>query len=285
MKNIIGFLLGVDVVSKYVYVQNINNSKRPRDLINSLSKILSRYRARHNGQNVLSLSVDLERSFISREFVNYVCRNQKISLFYFELNAKKAMLAETFIKNIKRLYFQNKAQFDLDTNGSKSYPSMSKLLQTLANKLNERQISVDGKLIEVKPKTINKGNVNRYMDEVKKLCPALKYGSFVIDSSKYNFDNLKVGDIVKIKRSFLSYDSLSRTKRTEATLSSKLYQIDKLFVYLSKDLYINGGCLVSQFNPIKSTARKEGYPEKYFFPIEAIKVLTKPTINKLTSKN
>ena len=268
----------VDVLTKRIFAENLLNSKSAEDLIKCLSKLLRRYRV-EMGRNPDSISMDLERSLISQRFIRYIYKRNKIETTYFENSRRKCFAAEGAILRLRKLYFQNKMWA---TERNKTYKPMWRELKNLADTLNDRKISIGGRLTRFKPRGINDRNVKKYLKIVKTYDKAFEFSNYVLDSRGYDFGKLAVGNFVYVKLSDISVDVVGRTKKSEKSISSRIFKIEKLFLYVSKDLYVNPGAIVSQAYPKRKKNRRDSSSNSFFFRTKNLIRVPDKVIKKLS---
>ena len=151
------------------------------------------------------------------------------------------------------------------------------VIQELANALNNRFIEINGTLTSFKPNKINEKNLNSFIAILQEKNPAYYFSDYVVDASDHEFP-FKVGDLVYIKLKSLSDGKLTKIKRSERSITKRIYKISDLFLYISKALLINEGALISQVYPRRLRNIKNNLS---FFKVTDLIAVPKKIIQKL----
>ena len=266
-KNIVGFLIAVDVLSRNVWTEIITNDKSAESLIRAFKKFLKVY-TNDMKKNPVCISTDLEGGFTSRKFQEFCYKKNNIQIVYFTDSKTKSMMAEQKILALKRLY----NQLYVAKNGK--IKPMFKIIKKLCDVLNNRFISINNKETPYKSKNIKYNNFKSWLNYLNYTDYVRQFDVYIYRSDFYNFDGLKIGDYVRVK---LNMSKLSQkpVRRSNQTLTSKIYRIDKLFLYLTKEKTLSPGCLCSTYTKAKKT--KSNIPiNKTFFNIRSLVVVKPP---------
>ena len=236
-----GFLVGVDVLSKYIYVHILNKNRKAPSMIAAFEDVLRQFRSHNFGQNVASISFDKERSVMSNQ-VQHFFKENNISFHAFQFSDSKAKLAENAIGLIRTEI----ARLKIMARVNNKKLGWWQLIGAAVTGLNKRPIRINGKFIlknyhdATTPfyavKDIRPSNVDDYIAKAKKADVSYYFSQFEVDPrlTKFQFN---INDIVRPKIISISSEVIG-TKRSEITVADDSFIIEKRSPYISRALTI-----------------------------------------------
>ena len=242
-KNIIGFVLMVDILSHRCWVELLKKNKSAKAFVTTFKKLIKRYTT-DTKQSINTISTDMEMSVNSKEFKKFIFEKNKIDLVLFENTKKKSYFSELFIQIFKRLYIQNKTAWS----GKGRYPPMFKKLGDLEKTINNRPIYIDGKVSEFKPSTLKKNNLDRYLEKINQADHSKYVSNFYYRSDFYKF-KFEIGDLCFVKLNTIVPANILKYRGTNRSISKKIFKVEKLFLYVSKQMVLNPAACCSQIYP------------------------------------
>ena len=259
-KNIVGFVVMVDILSHRCFTELIYNNKSSDSLIKTFKKLINQYE-KVIKRPINAISFDRDLSFTSIKFKTFITKKKGIELILFENSRNKSFMSELYIGQLKRLYTQNKIAAEI---GGKKYPPMYKVLRVLEVSLNNRYLYINGKKTNYKPSTVTYKNLNEYLEVLKKLYPKRNISNFVYRSDFYKF-KFNVGDLVYSKLNSITPLNTLKNRGTSRSISKKIFIIKKLFLYVSKNHYLTPAALCAQMYPVRKGNSINKNPNLFFF--------------------
>lgn len=218
-----GFLAGRDVLSRYVYLELLEDRKTTKTLIRVFKRLLQKHRETH-GHEIISFSFDKEAAVNSHDMRSFLKENN-ISLRLFENSSSKAKVAENLIRQVR-----TKVERLMRDDPKRRW---WRLLPTIQHDLNSQEIILDGKKTGFAPREINKGNLGEFLKKVQKVQPSFLMAQFRIPPHmiKYKF---KIGDYVRVK-SLLASSQVIGIKRSQVNLGTQIFRVVDRQPYTTKD--------------------------------------------------
>jgi len=222
-----GFLVAKDICSRFTYVHILKGNRQAAEMEKAFEDIFEKFRQQNNGQRVLSVGFDKERSIMSNQMQDFFKSNH-VSFHPFELTASKSKLAEGTIRLIRekiaRLQvFSKKIQW-------------WNLIDSAVEILNSEKIMVDNVRLSFAPKDINSSNLEDFLAERESADPSYHFSQFEICKKFVDFA-FKVGDFVRAKLITTSSQVLG-TKRSAVTLDKTVFKIVAQIAYVTRRLTV-----------------------------------------------
>jgi len=222
-----GFLVAKDICTRFTYVYILKGNRQADEMVNGFENIFEKFRMQNNGQRVLSVGFDKERSVMSNKVQDFF-RSNHVSFHPFEFTASKSKLAEGTIRLIRekiaRLQvFSKKIQW-------------WNLIDSAVRILNSEKIWVDNIQLSFAPRDINTSNLEEFLTERETADPSYHFSQFEICKKFVDFA-YKVGDFVRVKLITTSSQVLG-TKRSAVTLDETLFRIVEQLAYPTRRLTI-----------------------------------------------
>jgi hypothetical protein len=218
-----GFLVAKDVLSRMVYVSILRGSRTAENMIWAFRDIIKQFELQNNGQHVVSISFDMERSVMGNK-VQAFFKENNISFFAFSMTASKSKMAEGAIRlirtSIARLRASGKEQ------------RWWHLIHRAVDSLNGQAITIGSRRLEVAPRDVTPHNVDDLVEKLQKADPSYFFSQFDIAPTLVTF-KFSVGDLVRPKL-IITSSAVIGIKRSEITLEHQVYEIVKQLAYVTK---------------------------------------------------
>lgn len=222
-----GFLVLVDVLSRYVYLQVLIKNRQADAIIKALEKIFQRHKQKH-AHPIRAISFDQENSVMSKQVQAYL-KKHYIQFKPFKFTSSKAKFAENMIKIVR----QKMDILEKETEYRRPWWTMLDEIETM---LNHQPIMINNQMTSFTPAQINEENVLQFLDQLQNKSPAHYFGQFNIDPGLVKF-KFSIGDIVKVKTIIVSSQVLGEKKSTHQ-LTKEDFVIVYRQPYIRRDLTI-----------------------------------------------
>ena len=259
-KNIVGFFVYVELLSKRVYTTLLYNSKNADNCIKSFKSFIRKYKNDYDGRVPVSVTSDREPTLFAEKVRNYFLR-QKIQIIYLSNNKNKSFMAENRILALKRLYGQMR---EYDVQNQRRIKPMDRMLQSLTDTLNNRYISINNITGKFKPKTISHRNFKKYIEWLNNVDYIRQFDTYQFRDDVYRF-KFEINQPVKFKVSKLSFN-VETFKRSLQSLSNSTFRVKKRFLFLARSHALSPGYLLEAITTLKK--RKKADVEKLTFAKE-----------------
>jgi hypothetical protein len=227
-----GFLVAVDVVSRYVYLVAMKKSKRKEAMVEIFKTLLSVHRAAGHKHTITSISFDRETSVMSNMVQSFLA-DQGISFTSFKMSRSKAKHAEGCIKRVRETMARLQRHY-----GPKR--KWWTLLGEVAIILNNREIIIQGKRIDgYTPATVTLDNLEDFLNKVYKSDPSAYAAQFNVDPQGVDFA-YSVGTYVRAKL-IVTSSAVIGNKRSETNLTDQVFRIVEQKPFVTKRLSIGKG--------------------------------------------
>ena len=227
-----GFLIAVDVVSRYVYLVPLKKSKKKEAMVEVFRTLLAVHRAAGHKHRIISISFDKETSVMSKLVQSYLA-NKHISFTAFKMSRSKAKHAEGSIKRVREVMARLQRHY-----GPKR--KWWTLLGEVAAVLNNREIVINGKRIEgYSPATVTVDNLSDFLEKVYKSDPSVYAAQFNIDPEGVVFA-YPVGSYVRAKL-IVTSSAVIGNKRSETNLTDQVFRIVEQKPFVTKRLSVGKG--------------------------------------------
>lgn len=227
-----GFLVAVDVVSRYVYLVAMKKSKRKEAMVEIFKTLLSVHRAAGHKHTITSISFDRETSVMSNMVQSFLA-DQGISFTSFKMSRSKAKHAEGCIKRVRETMARLQRHY-----GPKR--KWWTLLGEVAIVLNNREIIIQGKRIDgYTPATVTLDNLEDFLNKVYKSDPSAYAAQFNVDPQGVDFA-YSVGTYVRAKL-IVTSSAVIGNKRSETNLTDQVFRIVEQKPFVTKRLSIGKG--------------------------------------------
>jgi hypothetical protein len=240
-----GFLIAVDVLSRFVYLELLGGSRDAKTLIRVFKRILKKHPKKHP---IVSISFDKENAMRSAEMDRFLAEHH-LAKELFGFSSSKAKMAENAIKRV-RTQVERLAI-------AKPERRWWSMLPVIAKTLNSREIKIEGKRMGFAPRDVDSHNLEEFMKRLHKKVPAYYASQFRIPTQfvKYKF---KVGDIVRPK-SLLASSQVIGVKRSQVNLEPQHFRIDSLHVFVTKDLHARPAyrCINVEYGDVEIFAEQD----------------------------
>jgi len=219
-----GFLVAKDVLSRMVYVSILYKTRTAESMVKAFRDILDQFKQHNNGEPVVSVAFDKERSVLSNLVQNFF-REHHIKFHAFQMSDSKSKHAESAISLLRTVVvrLQTLPQFE-----NRRWWT---LLHLAADILNRQMIRVKGKSLGYTPQQVKSSNLKDFLQILYKKVPAYYWSQFDIAPQLVKFA-FAVGDVVRPKLIAIS-SAVIGIKRSEVTLSETRYTIQKQIPYVS----------------------------------------------------
>lgn len=240
-----GFLIAVDVLSRFIYLEILGAKRESKTLIRVFKKILKNHPKNHP---ILTISFDKENAMRSAEMDRFLAEHH-LGKKLFGFSSSKAKMAENGIKRVR-----TEVERLMMDNPERRWWS---LLPQVAKDLNSKEIIVEGKKMGFAPKDIDSHNVDEFVKRLQKKVPAYYFSQFRIPTQfvKYKF---KIGDIVRPK-SLLASSQVIGVKRSQVNLEPQRFRIESLHPFTTKDLHARPGyrCINVEYGDLEIFAEQD----------------------------
>lgn len=227
-----GFLVGVDVVSRYVYLVAMKKSKRKEAMVEIFKTLLAVHRAAGHRHSIVSISFDKETSVMSKLVQSFLAE-EGISFTAFKMSRSKAKHAEGCIKRVR----ETMARLQRHYGPKRKWWTM---LGEVAAVLNNREIVINGKRVEgYTPATVTLDNLPDFLSKVYKTDPSAYAAQFNVDPEGVNFA-YPVGTYVRAKL-IVTSSAVIGNKRSETNLTDEVFRIVEQKPFVTKLLSIGKG--------------------------------------------
>lgn len=219
-----GFLVLVDTLSRYTYLEALWNNRKAEAIIKALKKILDRH-AKRKAYPIRGISFDLERSVLSKKVQTFLADNH-IKFTGFKFSDSKAKFAENAIKLVRqkmtvlRKHYENKKPWWV-------------LLDDVEKMLNNRTLHINNSALPYTPADVNQSNVHSFVTALQDKSPAHFFAQFRIDPSLVQF-KYQIGDYVKAK-TIVTSSSVLGEKRSTHQLTDETFLIVSLAPYVNAE--------------------------------------------------
>lgn len=223
-----GFLVLVDILSKFVYLEILRKNRKAEAIIAALERIFKRHKKLHN-YPIRGLSFDLEGSVMSKKVQQFLA-NHHIKFTSFKLSSSKAKFAENAIKLVRQ---------KIDVLEKHHHYKMPwwKLLPDVEIMLNHRPIVINNAVLPFTPSEINESNVQQYLTALQLRSPVHYFSQFNVDPRVVQF-KYKIGDFVKAK-TIVTSSSVLGEKRSTHQLTEETFLIVYQKPYINRNSEIS----------------------------------------------
>ena len=222
-----GYLVAIDVLSRYVYVVILKKAKSADAILRALEQLLEQHKKQHHDYSIKSISFDKEPGIMSSKIQHFLKENY-IAFHAFQMSSSKAKMAEATIRRIRtayaRLYKNNKAN------------RWWRIMPDMIEQFNKQEITIDGKKTGYRPVDINVRNVDQFVMQLQQKAPAYYYSQYQISPRFVDFKYV-VGMYVRPKRISTSSAVLGQ-KHSEKTLEDDLFRIEGLVPFVTRAMTI-----------------------------------------------
>ena len=225
-----GFLVCKDILSRMTYVSILKKTRDASSMVKAFHDVFEQFKKQNPGLQVVSLAFDKETSVMGNQVQSFLKENN-VSFHAFQNTSSKSKMAEGEIKilrtTIRRLR-SNKEQ------------RWWHLLKPAVDSLNRQPIRVNNKFLKqvdgsyYTPATVNKANVQHFIQQLQKAVPAYFFNQFMINPELIHF-KFQVGDLVRQKL-IASSSAVIGEKRSDIALGNTVFEITQKLAYLSKAL-------------------------------------------------
>ena len=237
-----GYLVAIDVLSRFVYVVILKKSKSADAILRALQQLMEHHKEHHPDYSIKSISFDKEPGIMSSKIQDFLKRNN-ISFHAFQLSSSKAKMAEATIRRIRTAYAR---LYQMDKSNR-----WWRLMPDMVRQFNTQTIVIDGKRTDFRPVDINTGNVEQFVLQLQKKAPAYYYSQYQISPRFVDFKYV-IGMYVRPKRISTSSAVLGQ-KHSEKTLEDDLFRIEELIPFVTRAMTI--------YKAYRCTHTLKGYSE------------------------
>ena len=222
-----GYLVAIDVLSRYVYVVILKKTKSADAILRALQQLLEHHKEKHSDYAIKSISFDKEPGIMSKK-IQYFLKENFIGFHAFQMSSSKAKMAEATIRRIRTAY----ARLYQKNNTNRWW----KIMPDMVEKFNMQEIVIDGKKTGYRPTDINVSNVDQFVLQLQQKAPAYYYSQYQISPRFVDFKYI-IGMYVRPKRISTSSDVLGQ-KHSEKTLEDDLFRIEGLVPFVTRAMTI-----------------------------------------------
>lgn len=221
-----GFLICVDILSKFVYIEVLRKNRKAEQIISALTRIIQKHHKAGHKHPIRSIAFDQEQSVMGKKVQGFLKENG-ISFHAFRHSSSKSKMAENTIGRLRALF----AKLDAFYNYTRKWWDMTGDAEYNFNYT--WPIVIDGVMLPYTPASISVDNVQDYLDALYKASPVLYFAQFNIDPDKVNF-KFEIGNLVRAKRIVVSSAVLG-TKRSGKQLTDEVFEITYRCAYLKRN--------------------------------------------------
>ena len=153
-----GYLIAVDVLSRYTYVVILKKEKSAQALLKALKELLMQHAEAHPDYAIKSIAFDQEPGILSKAVQNYFAENH-IAFHAFKYSSSKAKMAEANIRRIRTYYARIRQQ---QKESDRWWRIMPNMVEAINNKEIFSQYEISPRLVDfqfaigmyVRPKVI-----------------------------------------------------------------------------------------------------------------------------------
>ena len=227
-----GFLVAVDVVSRYVYLVALKKTKSKEAMVEIFKTLLAVHRAAGHKHAIVSISFDRETSVMSKLVQSYLAEKH-ISFTSFKMSRSKAKHAEGCIKRVREVMSRLQRHY-----GPKR--RWWTLLGEVASVLNNREIIIEGKRIDgFTPSSVTFDNLPDFLNKVYKCDPSAYAAQFNIDPELVVFA-YPIGTYVRAKL-IVTSSAVIGNKHSETNLTDQVFRIVEQKPFVTKRLSVEKG--------------------------------------------
>ena len=227
-----GTLVGVDVLSRYIYLVPLRLKKSARSLVSAMRELIEKHKKAHQ-HRIVSVSSDKEPGVMSREFQDLLDAHS-IAFHAFSFSSSKAKMAEGAIKRIRktkqRILLARRRDPKRAEGKSKNW---WQILGEIEKTLNQRQLVIDGHMFNYAPADLNDSNLQDFLKQLYKKVSSYYYCQFELNPKLVNF-KFKVQDTVRAKLAGIT-SSLIGNKRSERSVTKSAFLVLKQIAYVTKN--------------------------------------------------
>ena len=170
-----GYLIAVDVLSRYTYVVILSKEKSAKALLKALEQLLDHHAKVHPDYAIKSIAFDQEPGILSKPVQAFLAENN-IAFHAFKYSSSKAKMAEANIRRIRTYYARIRQQNRVSDRWWRIMPNM-------VEAINSKEIIIDGKKTGYTPKSINALNVEKFISKLQAKAPA-----YFLVNTKFRLD-------------------------------------------------------------------------------------------------
>lgn len=212
-----GFLVMVDVLSRFVYLTPLHFKRDADEMVKALQRILDIHQQHHFAHPIRSISFDQEKSVVGKKVQTFLKKNN-IQFIKFTNTASKSKFAENCIGRLRAI----EARLNAQHNGKKPWWT---LLETIQNIFNNQPITLNGKILSTGlcPIQVTQDNVAELLELIYKEAPAYNFGQFNLDHDQVDF-KFSIGTLVKAKL-IVTSSAVLGIKRSAQRLGEDIFKI------------------------------------------------------------
>ena len=239
-----GFLVGRDVLSRYVYAVILRKSKSSKALMAAFRSMLQMHRRVFGeaGHRIKSVSFDQERSVLSRDVQDFL-KDNSISFHAFKFSASKAKVAENTIKQIRTTM----ARLIATKSDKRWWIHLEQAVETL----NDRPLVIGGQRFNFKPKDIDNKNLNQFLRQLHNKVPYYYWAQYDVSPDLVNF-KYEIGALVRPKL-IVTSSAVIGVKRSEENLEEDIFVVSKQVAYITASYHINKAYLCQRLANTENT--------------------------------
>ena len=219
-----GYLIAVDVLSRFTYVVILKKEKSAKALLKALEQLLDQHKEFHPDYALKSIAFDQEPGILSGP-VQAFLKDNNISFHAFKYSSSKAKMAEANIRRIRTYYARIRQQ-------KKDSDRWWRIMPSMVEAINNKEIIVDGKRTGFTPKSITSKNVGKFVAKLQSKIPAYFFSQYEISPSFVDF-KFAVGMYVRPKIITTSSAVLG-VKHSEKTLTDDVFKITELVPFITR---------------------------------------------------
>jgi hypothetical protein len=228
-----GFLIGKDILSRYVYLVLLRKNRKANSMVSALKTLEAMHQAAGHLHPVRGISFDQERSVVGK-VVQAHLRERKIKFTAFKNSKSKAKLAEGAIRLVRTLEARLERKYNAGSTAKRGVAPRRwwNLLGEIATILNRQEIVVGNRRTGFAPEDVNSENSNLFLEALYKAAPDYRSAQFAIDPRHAVF-KFSDGDYVRAKLIVTSSAVLGE-KRSETNLTDSVYKIAKSYPVVTR---------------------------------------------------
>ena len=229
MKRRAGYLITVDVSSKYVTATPLDFNRKAPAIIKAFKVILAKHAETFpGGHTIQSVGFDKETSVMSKEVQAFLKQNN-IAFHAFEMSSTKSKVAERAIGRLRTVMERLQSRFQ-------RREPWWKWLDFCVDILNRQRISIRNQFLDYSPQDVNQSNHKDFLRQLHKADPAALFNQFEIAPELVNF-KYPVGTLVRPKL-LVTSSAVLGTKRSEVTLEQTPFEIVQQVPYTTRGLFV-----------------------------------------------
>lgn len=245
-----GFLVLKDVLSRFLYTINLGKDRTANSMIKAFEALFKKHQEVFgpNGHKIKSIAFDRETSVMSKRVQEFL-RENNISFHAFKYSSSKSKMAENAIRLLRTNIRRNLSVAPKNVRWWHVY-------EKVVDELNNKLLVVNKKILNWRPRDINKDNVEMFLNDVHKADPSHLFGQYEVAPQLVQF-KYQVGSIVRPKL-IITSSAVIGEKRSEVNLEKDPFIVEDRFGYVNARSEIGNAYRCTNLNTRETEIFDEG---------------------------